>query len=523
MSYDVLVKNISIADGTGSPMFTGCVAVQDGKIVKVAPSIEGEAQLVIEGNEKQILCPGFFDTHTHGDMQRIFDPYMTTQILQGVTYDVCGNCGISAAPVDPNNFDLLKRYTAPLMPFNQFDEQWATWDTFGKYLDAVKNVGCKIHAHSFVGHGTLRIAAMGMEDRAPTAEEMEVMKSLLREAMEAGALGMSSGLIYAPGVYSTTEELVELCKVVAEFDGVYATHMRNESSHVVESVEEALTVARQAGCKLLVSHHKVSGPANRELYKKTLKLISDARAEGMNVICDQYQSNKGSTTIAALLPPFCQADGTNGLLRQLADPARRAEITNAMRNDDSYENFLKFLGAHSILIVSSEMTPQFNGKYLDEVAATLGMSAEDAVCQLELDNNGIVLMAVVMCEQDVVDEIFKFPYTCIGSDGIGAGTGTRTHPRAVGNMVHMLEDFVRNRKVVTWEEAIRKATSLPADFLNVPDKGRIAEGKDADLVIFDRENVGTDASFENPNVDPRGIDYVFVAGKLVVKDGSVIK
>ncbi len=522
--YDLLIRNIDIADGSGKALFRGSVAVKDGKIVKVsAGDISDDAAYTVTGKDGQILCPGFFDTHTHGDLQRIADPYISTQLLQGVTFDVCGNCGISAAPVSDETFTIMKRYSEPVIPFKGYDEEWKTWHTFGDYLASVKKRNPAIHTGAFVGHGTLRIAVMGMENRAPSAEELEKMKALLKEAMESGALGLSSGLIYAPGVFSQTDEMVELCKVVAAYNGIYATHMRNESFNVVESVKESIFVAKQAGCKLLISHHKVSGSKNHDLYKQTLKLIEEARQEGLNVICDQYQSNKGSTTLAALLPPFCQSEGTEGLLRQLSDPAQRAKIVKGMEEDATYENFLLDLGSDNILIISCQNTTEHNGKTLTEIAKDYGLSPAETVCQLQLDNAGNVLMAVCMCQQDVVDAIFSFPYTCMGSDGIGAGAGTLTHPRAVGNYVHMFEDYVRERKLVSWEEAIRKCTSLPADFIGLKEKGRIAEGCDADMVIFDRERIGTDASFTNQNAKPKGIEHVFVLGQEKVKHGEIVK
>ena len=242
----------------------------------------------------------------------------------------------------------------------------------------------------------------------------------------------------------------------------------------------------------------------------------------MEIICDQYLYNYGSTSMSALLPPGCQSEGTVGMLDKLKDSSQRAAIIDAMKNDDSYENFLKYLGADAVLIVSASVTEEYNGKYVDEIAKIMGREPEDCVCELMVQNNGRVLMAVRMCEEDVVEEIFKFPYTCVGSDGIGAGTGELTHPRAYGNFVRVFETYVREKQVVSLEEAVRKCTSLPADFVGLKTKGRIKEGYDADIVIFDRNKIGTDASFANPVTAPRGVNYVFVGGKLIVKDCEVV-
>lgn len=519
---DLLIRNISIADGSGTPMYTGAVAVKDGKIVKVAPQIEEEAELVIEGNPAQILSPGFFDTHSHNDMLWLFDPKLSTQLLQGVTYDLCGNCGKSLAPVTPENFHILQNYTAPTMPYPDCSEEWIQWTSFEHYLEALKRHGRDRDGGFLIGHGTLRIAVMGMDNRRPTDEEMERMKALLEESMQAGAKGMSSGLIYPPGMFSDTAELIELCKVVAKYDGVYTTHMRNESHHVIESVIEALTIARESGCKLIISHHKMCGDQYAEGYKESYRLITEAQAEGVRVICDQYQSNKGNTTLKTLFPPFSHVGGTQKLLERLRDPEEREKILYGMKNDSSYENFLINLEPQDLIIVNSPECPKYNGMHLGEIAEDMGLGVHECACVLDLINNGKTLMAVRMSQQYVVDEIFKFPFTAIGSDGIGAGSGAPTHPRAVSNQVHMLENYVRERKLVSWEEAIRKCTSLPADFLGETTKGHIAEGYDADIVIFDRNTVGSDASFVNSNVKPRGINYVFVKGKMAVKEGEIL-
>ena len=519
---DVLIRNIDIADGSGNPIYRGSVAVKDGKIVKIASAVAEEAKTVIEGKDGWVLSPGFIDTHTHSDLLRLVDPTLNPQIVQGVTYDICGNCGISAAPIRPKTFDLLKKYVEPVLPIKGVDEEWSQMTTFSGYFESLKKRNPSIGMGALVGHGTLRIAVMGMDNREPTKEELEEMKAILREAMESGALGLSSGLIYIPGVYSKTEELVELCKVVAEYHGIYATHMRNEGAYVVESVKESIDIARKAGVRLIISHHKISGFENHDLYKETLGLIQKAREEGMNIICDQYLYNYGSTGMSALLPPACQSEGTDGMLKKLKNPAERAEIIQTMKTDLTYENFLKYLGADAVLVVSASETKEYNGKFMDEVARLMGKEPEDAVCELLVQNSGSVLMAVRMCEEDVVEEIFKFPYTCVGSDGIGAGTGQLTHPRAYGNFVRVFETYVRERHIVSLEEAVRKCTSLPADFIGLSTKGHIKEGYDADIVIFDRDKIGTDATFSNPITPPKGIAYVFVGGKLVVKDCKVI-
>lgn len=339
--------------------------------------------------------------------------------------------------------------------------------------------------------------------------------------MQQGALGLSSRLIYVPGVYSKTEELVELCKIVAKYDGIYSTHIRSESGGIVEAVKEAIFIARESGCRLIISHLKVSGLQNEKFTDEIIGLITDARKNGVKVLCDQYQSNKGSTTLAQLISPEFQADGIKGLLAHLKNPHSRQKIIECLKNDVSYENYLHNLGPEQIIIVANQAFEAFDGKNLKEIAEAMNLSAEETVCRLLEKNDGNVLMAVTMCRQQVVDKIFKLPFVAIGSDGIGAGSGTKTHPRAYGNFAHLFQDYVRNRHLVSWQEAVRKCTSLPCSFIGIKNKGLIQQNYDADLVIMDRQTVGTQANFENPFLPPQGIEKVFIKGYEVVDCGQI--
>ncbi|MBP5328789.1 MAG: D-aminoacylase [Spirochaetaceae bacterium] len=525
-AVDYLIQDIDIADGSGKPIFNGNVGIKNGRIAFVQKSGQKSTALtakkIKKGQKDDLLCPGFIDTHTHGDLQHVLDPYVRTQLLQGVTFSICGNCGISAAPVSKENFQILREYCSSVIPFDTLDEEWKTWTTFQNYLNSIKKRNPVFQSGALVGQGTLRIAVMGMENRKPEKNEIEKMKDLLREAMEAGALGLSSGLVYIPGVYSDSDEMIELCKVVKEYDGFYATHMRSESRHIVEAVKEAIHVAESSGCKLIISHLKVSGLENAAFTDEILKLILEARERGVKVICDQYQSNKGSTTLAQLLPPEYQSEGIEGLLKYIKSSETKKEIIKKMEKDSSYENYLLQLGASEIIIVANQKYPEFDGLTLEEISHRNNISPARNVCNLLLENDGNVLMAITMCRQDIVDRIFKFPFAAVGSDGIGAGGKRKTHPRANGNFVHLFEDYVRNRKLVSWEEGVRKCTSLPADFIGLKNKGHILEGYDADIVIFDRTKIGTDATFAKPNLPPKGIKSVFIKGREVVLDGNLV-
>ena len=368
-AVDYLIQDIDIADGSGKPIFNGNVGIKNGRIAFVQKSGQKSTALtakkIKKGQKDDLLCPGFIDTHTHGDLQHVLDPYVRTQLLQGVTFSICGNCGISAAPVSKENFQILREYCSSVIPFDTLDEEWKTWTTFQNYLNSIKKRNPVFQSGALVGQGTLRIAVMGMENQKPEKNEIEKMKDLLREAMEAGALGLSSGLVYIPGVYSDSDEMIELCKVVKEYDGFYATHMRSESRHIVEAVKEAIHVAESSGCKLIISHLKVSGLENAAFTDEILKLILEARERGVKVICDQYQSNKGSTTLAQLLPPEYQSEGIEGLLKYIKSSETKKEIIKKMEKDSSYENYLLQLGASEIIIVANQKYPEFDGLTLE--------------------------------------------------------------------------------------------------------------------------------------------------------------
>ena len=521
--FDVLFRNAWIADGSGEPMYRSSVGVKDGKVAAIGDLGDAEAGLVLTGDDEHVLCPGFFDVHTHNDLLLCVDPNMSPQILQGVTYDICGNCGQSVYPVsrDPEKRELLRRYTGTLAPLDLVPE-WPEMTSFKAYKDIVNAKNPRVNQGCWIGQGTVRIAVMGMENRPATPDELEEMKAIVREAMENGCLGMSTGLIYSPGVFTPEEEIIELAKVVGEYGGIYATHMRNESNKVVEAVEEAIRIAKAGGCKLLVSHHKVVGKKNSELCHKTLALMDQARADGMTVMADQYLFNYGSTLLSALFPPKYQSKGVDALVEMLRDEATRNEICTNLETDDSWENFFFISGPEGILVVSCSVTTQFNNMNLTEIGEALGISPAQAAAKLMADNNGVVLMAVRLSEDSVIETIWKHPFTAAGSDGIGAGFLDLTHPRAYSAYVHIFEEFVRKRKVVSLEEAVRKCTSLPAGFVGFNSKGWVKEGYDADLVWFNKETIGSDASFAKPRVNPKGVDYVLVGGKVIVAEGRIV-
>lgn len=516
---DVLIRGVDIADGSGRPVKHGDVAWKDGIITHADGTCTEDAVTVIDAQPGWVLSPGFIDTHTHNDLLAFIDHTQWPQLLQGITTEITGSCGISPFPHTPEHYHELREYCRQIA-IEADEDHWQKWSSYKGYRNDAAQQHPMVNDLHLVGHGTLRIAAMGMENRKPTPDEMECMKELLREAMAGGAIGMSSGLIYPPGVYADREELAELCKVVAEYDGVYSTHMRNEGAYILEALEEAIYEGLSSGCKVLISHHKlmVDDPA---LQQAAYDLMEDARSRGLRIINDQYMYNTGSTTMAALLPPYVLAGGLAGVADKLRDPEYAARVRDSIQNDSGWQNFLMEVDHDTIIIIRADKTPEYHGKSLAQAAREEGLDDIEMMLRIMIANDCNVTMVLQFSDMEMVERIFRSPYTAIGSDGIGAGNGHPAHPRAYDNQVRMFSEFVRNRKAVTLEEAVRKCTSLPADFLGIS-KGRIRKSYDADIVIFDPETIGSPASFADPIQRPVGIEYVFVNGIMRVKGGKIL-
>ncbi|CAB49065.1 N-acyl-D-amino-acid deacylase family protein [Pyrococcus abyssi] len=512
VEYDIVIKNGKIVDGTGNPWFRTDIGIKDGKIVKIG-KIKEDGQVTIDASNL-IVAPGFIDMHAHDDLIFFKDRFNRAKLLQGVTTVVSGNCGISVAPVNEEMLDVLKSYVGILGKEVEFK-----WRSYGEFLDALEEVGpLGTNFVGLVGHGTLRIAVMGMEARDPTEEELGRMKELLAKSMEEGAFGMSSGLIYPPGVYSKTWELIELAMVVAKYGGIYSTHMRDEGNRVIEALEEAIRIGRESGVRVEVSHHKVSGRKNWGKSRKTLALIEKARNEGIEITLDVYPYTAGSTYLAALLPPWVHESGK--IKERCRDEETRKKIREFIETRDDWQNFIKEAGWENIIITHSENFPEFVGKSLKEISDLLHRDPFDVLFDiLAKDGTNAGMIVFLMSEEDV-ERILSHPYSMIGTDGLDSGEGL-PHPRAYGTFPRVLGRYVREKKLLRLEDAIRKMTSLPALKLGLKDRGLVKEGMWADLVIFDPHRVKDRATYTNPRLPPDGIKYVIVNGVLSVENGEL--
>ena len=486
---DLIIKNASILDGTGAPAFAGDVAVKDGKIVAVG-KVEDEATRVIDA-KGLTLSPGWIDSHSHSDGTWLTQPDQREKLEQGITFSIAGQCGSSRAPSRSAEGKLT---------------------TVGEFLREVSELSLGSGGTMLIGHNNLRRAVMGAEKRAPTREEMEQMKYLLHEGLEAGAIGMSFGLIYVPSCYSTTEEVVELARVVGEHGGILASHIRNEGAQLLEAVQEFLDVSRASGCRAVVSHHKSSGEQNWGTVKQSLAMIDAANADWADVYVDVYPYTASNTSLhATFLPNRFHPVGTKSVLELLDNEEVLGKIREfyAYRNNDfSY-----------VLINRFAPDPSLQAKTVNEIADLRGESDRlKVIFDLIRESKGsATAMYFTMCEQDV-EYVLAHPRAMVCTDSGTANGNPQYHPRLRASFPRVLGRYVRERGVTTLPEMIRKMTSLPAHVYGLASKGRIAVGMDADLCLFDPDTIIDRSDFKDCDRCNEGLAAVIVNGQVALEN-----
>ena len=519
--FDLVIKNGMVVDGTGNPYFRNDIAIKDEKIVKIG-KVKGQGKININA-EGTVVSPGFIDLHNHSDMTILAYPNAESYIMQGVTTAVVGNCGISMAPVNSDNLELLKRYVSPFLP-TTYDYKW-DWKTIKEFYEKVEEQGTTINLVPLVGHGTIRLAVKGFDPGEPSNEEMEEMKNLLRQSLDEGVFGMSTGLIYPPGSYATTEEIIELAKVVKEYGAIYATHMRDEAKYLIEAVEEAIRIGEEADVPVEISHHKAAGKSNWGKVYATLRLMEKARKRGLEVNCDVYPYTAGSTTVTALLPTWALEGGIDKMLERLKDKEIREKIKTEIEEDTmTGENFLKNAGWEGVLI-SQCSKKEYEGKTLEEILKEKGRLSDpyEELLDWLLEVKGDAAMVVFTMDEEDVKTVISHPLSSIISDSWATTptAGGKPHPRAYGTFPRVIRKYVREEKLLSLEEAIRKMTSLPAGKIRLQDRGLIKEGFWADIVIFNPDKIRDKATYRNPHQYPEGIKYVIVNGQIVVESGKL--
>nr|KXH75492.1 MAG: hypothetical protein AM325_11160 [Candidatus Thorarchaeota archaeon SMTZ1-45] len=525
---DLLIRNGTIVDGSGRKSLKANVGVSDGHISHIGSNGTTDAKVVIDA-EGLVVCPGFIDIHSHSDMSIPFDNRLESMIRQGVTTSVIGNCGSSLAPVNDDTLDLIQSefdiFSPPGHRLN------ITWRSFREYLETLKNTGIPINMVPLVGFGTVRIAAgPAAENREPTKNELANMKASVAEAMEAGAFGLSTGLFYAPQIFASINEIIELAKTVAEYNGIYSSHIRGEGATVVQAVKELIRIVEESGCRGgQIAHHKIAGRPYWGTSKHTLKLIADANSRGTRIRCDQYPYNRGMTSLISVLPPWVHEGGMESILEHLKSPESQMQIKRDVDGGiEGWENIIKEVGWDGIYIASvkSDKWRTIQGMSLLQIAEEYGYSDNFLLLyQLLLDEVGEVSMTIESMGEEDIRRIMKDKHTMIATDGWGLSpTGVFSyispHPRSYGTYPRVLGKYVREDRLLTLEEAVWKMTGFPAETLRLRNRGLIREGFCADMVVFDSERIRDKATFLNPHQFPVGIHSVIVNGEIVVDDAK---
>lgn len=518
--YDMIIQNGRIVDGTGNPAYLADIGICGGTITAIGRRLEKAGAKRILRADCRVVAPGFIDAHSHDDFFPFINATCEEKALQGVTTTVIGNCGSSAAPMTEKYAAALKDAIPSIADIGMADSDLASFD---RYLSALERTQPGIHIAALLGHGTLRISAMGTAKRAPTAAELAEMKERIAEAMKAGASGLSSGLSYVPGEYADTTEIVSLAQVAAGFGGIYASHIRDERDHVLEALEEAVTVGEKARIPVQISHLKVAGINNRGRSREAVECIEAAMERGVEITCDVYPYDAASTSLTALLPPELFADGYPAFSAKIKDAAFRRELIDKLDGGSGgrWENKLKGTGFDRIVLIGSSRFQHCNGRTVSAVSAQDGKDPYDVIFDIiAAEGNAVGVILFAMDEADI-RRILQLPYAMIGSDG-GPKVGRRFfHPRFTGTFPRVLSKYVRRDKVLPLAEAVRKMTSLPAQTFGLANKGVLKTGLDADIVIFDPDTIRDRSTFEDPSGKPEGIDWVIVNGVIAVEKGAV--
>ncbi len=519
-NYDILIKNATIYDGTGDKPTVGLVAINGDKIVDIGnlENVSGRQEIDAKG---MAVSPGFINMLSWATTSLIEDGRGMSDIKQGVTLEVMGE-GWSMGPLNAQ----MKEDNLKSQGDIKFD---ISWTTLGEYLDFLEQKGVAPNVASFMGATTARIHELGYEDRPPTAEELEKMKALVRTAMEEGAMGIGSSLIYAPAFYAETDELIALCEVAAEYGGRYITHMRSEGNKILEAVDEVVTIAKSANIGAEIYHMKAAGKSNWHKMDLMIAKIDSAQQAGLDITTNMYNYVAGATGLDAAMPPWVQEGGYQTWANRLKDPEIRAKVKTEMKMDaQDWENLYASAGsADKLLLVGfkSDSLKKFTGKTLAEVAAIRGTDPEDTAMDLVIQDGSRVGTVYFLMSEENIKKQLKLPYLTFGSDaGALAAEGnflkSSTHPRAYGNVARVLGKYVRDEQVIPLEEAIKKLTSLPAEHLKIKNRGLLKRGYFADVVIFNPNTIQDKATFENPHQYAEGVEHVIVNGVQVLEDGE---
>ncbi|MCH8250499.1 MAG: D-aminoacylase [Proteobacteria bacterium] len=519
-SHDLILRGGNIYDGSGGESYVGDVAIDGDKIVALGDIGNATATVEIDV-QGLVVAPGFVNMMSWANESLIEDGRSQSNIRQGVTLEIMGE-GNSMGPLN----DDMKAEMTSLQSDIRYDVAWTTLD---EYLEFLEHRGVSPNVASFIGAATPRQYVIGHEDRAPTPDELEQMRALVRAAMEDGALGVASSLMYPPGLFAETDELIALSEVAAEYGGMYISHMRDEGAHMIAAIDELLTIAREANIRAEIYHFKSSGEPNWPLFDKAVEMVEDARAEGLEITADVYTYPAGATGLNVTVPPWVQEGGFEASLERMSDPELREQIIQEMNApSDEWENMFLMSGSpDNILMVGfkSDALKPLTGKTVAEVAAMRGTTPEETILDLIVEDGSRIGTVYFTQSEDIVRRVVALPWVSFNSDAAslapeGVFLESNPHPRAYGSFARVLGKYVRDEQVITLQEAIRKLAALPAQTMRIDRRGELKQGFYADVVVFDPEKIQDHATFVEPHQYATGMVHVFVNGEQVLKDGE---
>lgn len=513
--YDVILENGLVIDGTGAPAQRADIGVIADRISEIGNLAGAAARTRIDASG-QVVAPGFIDTHSHADLSLLARPDAPAKLRQGVTTEVIGNCGFSPFPLSAKTREMTRHFARPVL--GHPGVEW-NWQDLGGYFGQLTAQGTAVNVAALIGHGTLRSAVLGFDKCAPSTTQLAEMQRLLEHAMRQGAFGLSTGLCYVPGVFADTAEIVELCRVAAAGGGLYATHLRDQSDRLEEAVAEALGIGQAASIPVLISHHKAAGERNWGKVRNTLAMLDTAHAAGRKTWSDVYPYLAGQSTMISILPPWAVEGGLEPMLERLADAGLRARIARDFETGlPGWENRARALGWENV-ILSSVTTPrnkELEGLNVLTAAQRRHQSPIPFLLDLLLEERGTVGRVSIQCCDDDVARVLAHERTMIGSDGLDVDN---PHPRQYGCFARVLGEYVRDKKILSLEQAVHKMTGLPAATFGFHELGRLQAGRRADIVVFDPVTVRDVATFADPCRHPEGIHHVLVGGVAAVTNG----
>ncbi len=527
---NIKIMNGTVIDGTGAKAYRADIGIQDGRITVIGDLKDVAGEIVIDATGK-IVAPGFIDMHTHSDISMLLDDTADSMLRNGVTTNLCGNCGEGIVPISKEHKDIMVKYMRSSVIPGIYPEGYEyPWATFREYHDYIQRNPPLINMASLVPHGPVRMSVMGMGDGTADGKQLDHMRALVREGMEAGAFGLSTGLAYSPGDLVNQQELMEITKPLQAFGGIYTTHMRNQGDGTFASLEETKYIGQGAGVPVHISHLKLADPQMWGQTDALFQWFDETNAAGLQATFDVYPYTRGCSGILRLLPPWSKEGGVKDTIRRLTDPAIRAQVLRDCRNGiPGWENLAENIGWKNVYLTSFKKPENqaFEGLTVAEIAGQMGRDPWEAYLDLVVEEEAKTGILVASMSTEDMEKIIMHPDSIIVSDGAAQSLRPDRnygfkHPRAYGTQTKVLREFVREKKLLTLEEAVRKMTGLPAELLGMARRGKLKPGNFADIVVFDPDTVSDTSTFSNLQQAPTGIETVLVNGRIALRDNTVM-